>query len=438
MRSHPVHLTLFALVAFGLIGSALGQRPEDGEIDFEKKIRPSSDMRKDLSKGDVSANPKEKAHVQAINDQARMLVYPLYWRAIKPEVGKVNAVVDYFVSNLATYQRGRPATNTFIQLLCKEVITCCVEIIQHRDAKTIAGINAARILATIPQRRMERGMLLAEKTWIEETQPRLADGNAELLAETCLTLIADPKMTDGHRYWLYRCLASLLSLPTQAPPLLKAETVDKILVKAIDQIEKKVVFPKATSRQEVEGYKMLRQQAIIVLASAGRPVVGDKRPILVLARVAGGDTDLDPAPRLTERIEATIGLARMGSASAKLADIQMDYAMGAIVSTVIEFGRQGNGNRAEPPIKRLRPWKVDAARLNEALDELKASVKAPRYVQDAIKECQSKVLSDLEKDNNLSKFNELNDWLTSNAPPSKALFKSDPKTTIKGAAAAPE
>ena len=437
MRSHPVRLTLFALMALGLIGPVLGQRPEDGEIEFEKKIRASRVMREQLRKGEVSANPKEKEQVEAINHTARMIVYPLYWRTVdKAEVTKVNVVVDEFATKLADLQRFRPNTNAFIPLLCKEVIARCVEVIQHTSAKPITGINAARILATIPQRRMDRGALQSEKTWVEETQPRLTDGNAEVLAEACLTLLADAKMTDGHRYWLYRCLASLLSLPAQTPPLLKAETVDKILVKALDQIDKKVVFPKATPRQEVEGYKMLRQQAIIVLASARRPTVGEKgRPILVLARIAGGDTDLAPPPRLSERIEAAIGLAHMGAASAKLADIQMDYAMGAIVSTVVEFGRQGNDNLALPAIKRLRPWKVDAARLSEAIDELKANVKAPPYVQEAIKECQSKVLNDLER-NNPSKFNELADWPT--RPTSKSLFKSDPTTTIKGAAAAPE
>ena len=438
MRSHPVRLSLFALMALGLIGPALAQRPEDGEIEFEKRLRVSRIMREQLRKGELSANPKEKEHVTAIDDTARTIVYPLYWRTIppKPEAGKINAVVDDFVSKLADLQGRRPNTNPFIQLLCKEVIVRCVEIIQHPRGKPIAGINAARILATIPQRRMDRGALVSEKTWIEETQPRLADGNAEFLAETCLTLIADPKMTDGHRYWLYRCLASLLSLQVQTPSLLKVETVDKILVKSLEQIAKKVVFPKATPRQEVEGYKMLRQQAVIVLASARRPTVGDKgRPILVLARIAGGDTDITPAPRLSERVEAAIGLAHMGVASAKIADVQMDYVMGAIVSTVIEFGKQGNGNLAEIPIKRQHPWKVDAIRLSEALDELKLGVKAPRYVPDAIGECQSKVLSDLEK-NLTCKFNELADWPTK--PTSKALFKSDPTTTIKGVAAAPE
>ena len=277
--------------------------------------------------------------------------------------------------------------------------------------------------------------MVSEKIWFDETQPRLADGNAEFLAESCLTLLNDAKITDGHRYYLYRCLASLVGLTGQPAPILKPETIDKILLKALEQVEKKVVFPKATMRQEIEGYKMLRQQAILVLAAGMKPVVGDKRPILALARIAGGDTSITPAPRLSERIEASIALARMGAAASKNADIQMDYAMGAIVSAVIEFGKQGNDNFEKKAIERLRPWKVEAARMSEALDELKLAVKAPAYVPDAIKECQGKVLSDLEK-NLRSKFNELADWTSK--PASTSLFKSDPATTIKGAAPAPE
>ena len=338
-------------------------------------------------------------------------------------------------AKLTELQRYRPNTNALIPLLCKDVIVRCVEIINHPDGKRIAGINAVRMLALIPHRRQERGVSIAEKTWFDETQPRLADGNAELLAETCLTLLANAKITDGHRYYLYRCLASLISLSAQPSPLLKPETIDKILLKALEQVEKKVVFPKAAMRQEVEGYKMLRQQAILVLAAGRRPVVGDKRPILALARIAGGDSDISPAPRLTERVEASIALARMGAVASKNADIQLDYAMGAIVSTVIEFGKQGNDNIEKKAVERLRPWKADAARLSEALDEHKLAVKAPAYVAEAVKECLGKVLSDLEKGTS-SKFNELADWTSK--PTSTSLFKSDPTTTIKGAATAPE
>jgi len=427
------------LLAFGLIGPALGQRPEDGEAALEKKERASRKMRIDLHKGELIPNVKDKDHLEAIEVTARMSVYPLFWNtAGRPEVGKVNAIVDDFVKKLGDLQAKRPATNPFIHLLCKEVIERANEVIVHPNGRPLAGINAARLLAAITQRRADRtGTPVAEKVWVDETLPRLAEGNGQLLAETCLTLINDPKMTDGHRYYLYRCLASLLALPPQTPPLLKSETVEKILQKATEQVEKKVVFPKATPRQEVEGYKMFRQQAVVVLAAGRRPTVGEKsRPILALARIAAADADLAPAPRLSERIEAAVGLARMGVASAKIGDIDMDYAAGAVVATVVEFGRQANANKDSDSTRRLRPWRVDAARLGEALDELKVAVKTP-YVQNAIKECQDKVLGELEKTiSSPAAVEKLVDWLANNAPQGKSLFKSDPTSTIKGAAAA--
>jgi hypothetical protein len=437
MHSHPVRLVLLVLAAFGLIGSASAQRPEDGEIDFEKKIRKTQTMRNQLRKGELVANPKDKEHVEAVEDTARSLVYPLYWKTTnKPEIGKVNLIVEDFAAKLFDINRSRPNTNSFIQMTCKDVIDRSVEIIKHPQSKPIAGINAARMLTIIVQRRAPGGVVVAEKLWVEETRPRLADGNAEHLAEACLSLLAEPKLTDGHRYYFYRCLSSLLSLP-QSPPLLKPETVDKILQKATDQVEKKAVYPKATPRQEVEGYKMFRQQAVLVLAAGRKPTTGNKiQPILTLARVAAADADLVPAPRLTERVEAAIGLARMGSASAKLPDIQMDYAASAIVAAVIEFGKQANPNINALATTRLQPWKVEAARLNEALDELKLSVKTP-YVQDAMRECQGKVLSSIEA-GRIGDVGQLADWATTNPPPAKSLFKSDPASTFKGVAPAPE
>ena len=437
MHSHPVRLVLLVLAAFGLFGSASGQRLEDGEVTFETKIRKSQALRNQLRKGELVANPKDKEHVEAVEDTARGIVYPLYWKTTnKPEISKVNLVVEDFAARLVELNRYRPNANPFIQMTCKEVIDCSVEIIKRPESKPIAGINAARLMSLIVQRRAPGGVVIAEKLWVEETRPRLADGNAEQLAEACLSLLAEPKLTDGHRYYFYRCLSSLLSLP-QSPPLLKPETVDKILQKATEQIEKKAVFPKATPRQEVEGYKMLRQQAVVVLAAGRKPVAGDKlRPILLLARVAAADTDLVPAPRLPERVEAAIGLARMGSASAKLPDVQMDYAASALVAAVIEFGKQANPNISAPATTRLQPWKVEAARLNEALDELKLSVKTP-YVQDAIRECQGKVLGDLEK-GLVCQVGQLADWATTNPPLAKSLFKSDPASTFKGVAPAPE
>ena len=114
----------------------------------------------------------------------------------------------------------------------------------------------------------------------------------------------------------------------------------------------------------------------------------------------------------------------------------MDYAASAIVAAVVEFGTKANPNVTAGATTRLQPWKVEAARLNEALDELKLSVKTP-YVQDAIRECQGKVLNDLER-GVVCQVGQLADWSTTNPPPAKSLFKSDPASTIKGAAPAPE
>jgi hypothetical protein len=232
---------------------------------------------------------------------------------------------------------------------------------------------------------------------------------------------------DGVRYFLFRTLASLLGVPRQMPPLVKQETEDKAYEVAARQVEKKVHFPKATPRQEVEGYKYLRLQAVRVLAQSRSPVAGKERPGLVLARVAGNDENVVPPPRIEERVEAAIGLARM--AAAKTPNFQPDYAAYQVGWAVAYFGDLAKGDLGGYPPTRLRPWKVDAARLNEALDVLKAEVKVP-YVQKVVGQCQGMVLSALER-NSEGNANALEDWLGTNEPPSKSLFAGDDEAVVK-------
>ena len=258
-----------------------------------------------------------------------------------------------FESRLSQMTKYKSSTEVFQQMFCRQVAERMQEVILR--GKPIAGISAARMLAAIPERRQERGSLQTEKVWADEVQPRLAEGNAEYMAEVMLSLVDNPKVNDGVRYYMLRGLASLLALPRPTQPLLKKETEEKILPSAMKLVEKKGVFPKATPRGEVEGFKILRREAIKVVAQYRTPIVGKERPALILARVAGNDQGIVPAPRLDERIEAAIGLARMTAGAAKFPDFQPDYAMFQIASCVGEFGNQADRNRDAKTTARLRP-----------------------------------------------------------------------------------
>jgi hypothetical protein len=401
---------------------ARAQRLEDGEIEFDQKFRKTKEIRKDLFNGSIQPDPKNKDHLEAIDMQAKAVTYPLVWRtqSARPKDGDVGRIVDFLEADLNTLNKFRANTQALQSLYVKQVIERAVEAAQK--GKPIASLNAARLLSRIPARRVDRGFRVGEKEWAEEVMPRLAEGGGEQLALGCLTLLEDPKCNDGNRYYLFQTLADLLSMPRQPNPLVKPETLEKVCAAAAKFVQKPVHFPRATPRGDVEGYKMMRLQAVKALGRAGAPAVGKERPALVLARVAADDERIVPAPRIEERVEAVIGLGRMGPGAAKVNDYQADYAAAQICRGVADFGTTASGNLDSKPVVKLRPWKVDAGRMIEALNTLKESVKVP-YVQEAVKQCVA-VLAPVEA-GRVTDANVLNDWLGNNPPQARSLFRGE-------------
>jgi hypothetical protein len=425
-------LLLFAAVVLSVFSprAVHGQRLEDGQREYENKARATRSLRVDLFKGVSAADPGNKTHQEAADIAAKEVAYPLYWRTVgnqAPPPGKMNELVNEFESRLAQMTKFKAATSIFQQMYCRQVIERAQEVILR--GKPIAAINAARMLAAIPARGLERGFLQSESAWVDDVLPRLAEGNAETLANAALTLLGTPKMNDGTKYYLLRTLSNLVGLPKQTKPLLKPETEEKAIAAAIKLVETKKAFARATPRAEVEGYKMLRCEAVRVVAASRTPVVGDKeRPALTLARVAANDASIVPSPRINERIEAVIGLARMGATAAKFPDYQPDGAAEQIARAVRDFGIQADANREAKADLRSRAWKVDASRMLEALDVLKANVKNA-YVQEVVKQCVA-VLAPIEN-GGAGNGGNLGDWLSSNASPAKSVFKSGGDSTIK-------
>src|SRR5204862_5746738 len=108
--------------------------------------------------------------------------------------------------------------------------------------------------------------------------------------------------------------------------------------------------------EEVDGYRLLRREALRALAQTHAPALGEKyRPALSLVRFVGNDARVAPPPRLDERLEAAIGLARMRPAK----EYQPDYAAYEIGRFVVEFGSAANREitTSTPAAQRKRPWK---------------------------------------------------------------------------------
>jgi hypothetical protein len=435
------HLVLVLAIPLLSLGIARAQRLEDGEVEFNrsKKVRDGRRLANQLFKGDLRADANDKTHQEAVDIAAKETVYSLKWFSDSRNIerGKINKVVEAFTGDLNRMSKFNSKTAEMQQLFCRQVMDRVPEVVQK--GKVIAGVNAAMLLYRMVERREERGSVQSEKTWVEEVMPRLADGNGEHLANVVLALLkeqdarADDKQgskgreNQGVRYYLYKTAASLLGLPVKTP-LLKKETEDRLVQAALDFVEKPRPFPRNTPIEEVDGYRALRREAIRVLAAAPSATVGDKgKPALALARIAVGDESVKPPPHVTERAEAAIGLARLVARNAGKGDLQADYAAAAIARGVHAFAINANANYEKKGLSRSRPWKVDAARLFEAIDALKGSKDA--YVNNAVKQCLS-VLEQVERNNNAPAA-ALGEWLATNAPASKSLYRGDEATTVK-------
>jgi hypothetical protein len=442
--SLPGRSLLLAALVLAVGASARAQRLDDGESTLQEKGKKTRLLRVDLFKGTTTADPKDKDHQEAAAIAAKEVTYPLYWNTSGLEMPApmvMYRLVDTFRSRLNQMTKFKAATAVYQQMYCRQVMDCAQEVLlksrmaaggrEELITKPIAAINAARILASIPERGLDRGAPQSDKSWADDMAPRLAEGNGEHLATIALGLLEHPQVAknDGTRYWLLRTLASLVSLTKITPGLLKKDTEEKAIAAAMKIVDKKVVFPKATPRQEVEGYKMLRREAIRVVAAGGVPMLsGKERPALTLARIAGRDPEVVPPPRLEEQLDAAMGLARMGAVAAKFPDYQPDYTVVQIALTVRDFAIQADASTAKVIDPRKRPWKVDAAKLIEALEALKSGVKNT-YVQDAVKQCLN-VVTLIEKGDQGNGAN-LGDWLAANPSPAKTVIKGADDTAVK-------
>src|SRR5206468_687961 len=136
-------------------------------------------------------------------------------------------------------------------------------------------------------------------------------------------------------------------VPKQDPDLLK-DGRDKIAreVLAFTEELNKRKFPVAGSQLVVEGFKALRREAVRVIARYPSPFLGNKEhPALFLAQIAGNDKRLNYEPRLDERLEASIGLARMQATGPIAGGYNPDYAAEMIARFLRDFAIKATPER---------------------------------------------------------------------------------------------
>jgi hypothetical protein len=415
---------LFGLAVGVLLAGPFGvlraQTLSDGFKALDDKYRSHRTFIAQLFKGQGQADPNDKSQVEAIDIYARYNTYRVYLEPLEGQPGKIDKAFKEFEGDIADINKNKPATQPLADIYREKVRIHALEVIQHDKAKPIHKIHNARILAKVAE---------------------LGEGK---LAETLCELIRDEKggdkdstkkdgLNDGVRYYALRGLHTLLAQasPQQMQPLLSQEEKGKCAEAILQLLERKPNVPAKPTTQELDGYRLLRREAIRALGEIRTPAFSDKvRPALVLARIAGNDERIQPPPRLDERMEASIGLARMVSAQGK--NYEPDYAAGQIAKCVGKVAQQVTEERNADTKEHRHPWKVLAARLNEALAALKADSGKNAYVADVCNR-GTKVLQRIATGRGVEAGDVT--WFTTNQsdPPSKELFKGDADSAVKPA-----
>jgi hypothetical protein len=400
------------------LGAARAQTLSDGWNVLDNKWRTHRGTLRDLFKGTLQADPSNTAHVEAIDTQARYVTYRVYLDHLEGQPSRIEKAYKEFDGDVKDITTGKvpQAMQPLAELYRDKVRVHALEVIQFDKAKPIHKIHNARILA------------------------RVADlGQGKQLAETLVVVLQDEKQNDAVHYYALRGLRSLLALAQkqQSPPLLTKEEEAKCAEAIIAFLTRKPNLPAGAPQREIDGFRIYRREGVRALAQIHTPAFSDKvRPALTLARFAGADESIQPPPRVDERMEAALGLARMSSAQNK--QYQPDYAAGMIARSLGAFFTEAESER-ERTTDRTRPWKIDATHLMEALAALKEDSGKNAYVSQVV-DRGTRLLTGIVKGGQLDAGQKT--WFTTSQsdPPTTELFKGAADTAVKSAkpAEAPE
>ncbi len=349
---------------------------------------------KDLTNN--KASPKENA--DAVDVLAQWHTFRVTWN----DVQSTTSVMTRVINELDTFldDANKNKATALLEAFTSRAVEHLKLVLQND--RHIARLNGARILARLA------------KAGQEET--------ADLLAET----IADPQQNDAVKYYAFQGLRELFAQANQPNPTVfqgkgGKEREGRCLEALVKAASRNVPGADDLPQDEREGIRVVRREALHALAMNRRPAVTDDkgtlvlRPAQVLARAACADGFV-PEPRIDERVEAAIGVARQ---SPKAFDgYQADYAAYRLAWFTADFALASNS-------------KTSASRLIEAFEGMKgetASLKEGKYIADVLDQSLG-VLKTIERTGK-GEGRDLADWLASHQPPNKTLYKGVADSTI--------
>lgn len=383
------------------------------------RLQPARDFRNEKDLRRLADSPPAELDAKAqelLDSAAQYYAYRLTWTEEQNKTGGMSRLcndLDFMLQDFQKSARAGVKNDSVLKEFCKQLVVRLKEVMGN--PRVIARVNGARCLALV------------------------AENGYEDVADVLVELLQDPKQSDGVKYYALVGLKDLFKYAHQLEPVLMKNRTREVNATqaALAMVERK--GPATTSKEEIDGFRVLRREAVRALALTRYPALVEgktkekkviARPALTLLRVMAEPKRFTPEPRIDEQVEAAIGLARMQT---KLSpEYQPDYAAEHLARFVARFAQR---QQAEGK-KMTEPWKIDASRLSESLEVMKLEAtknakdkEAAKYVTEVFNRARP-VLDNIEKGQTANPTN-LSDWLVRNPSPSKTLFRGAPDTAIK-------
>jgi hypothetical protein len=376
--------------------------PSSGMDGLNAEYRKHKDMAAELIRGFRVANSREISHVDALDAQAKYVTYRFTWPPLQQTPGEIGKVYLYGVDNDVRYLlKGKPGTVAAIEIYAAKVAEHALEVLKTN--RLIARVNAARALA------------------------RLADLGPPELADALVSVLTDPDQGDAVKF---HAIHGLRVLAEQQPPVMSGEREKKAADALAAFINRNMTIADITRPEDVAGFRYVRREAVRALAQFRNPAVAaNGQAGITLLRMMAKDGFV-PSPRIDERVEAAIGVARYRPILDK--EYNPDYAIAQIGLFLEEFNRGATAARNQRVDEKLPPpfsWRVLASRLCDAIDVMRGDVTDDAYAVSLVTPCY-KLLANLEKDNNADP-EEILRVISTTPPPSGRLYKNIPDSTVK-------
>jgi hypothetical protein len=406
-----IFLLAVAGTALTVLGHARAQDLGDGWSRLDDKFRSVGARVRGFLSGSDRVDPNDMSQVEAIDVLAKTYTWGIYLRKFDTEKDGIKKEYDAFDKDIDKIlkSKDRDAMQPLAEVLRDKVRVHALEVIQLKEARPIHKIYNARVL------------------------DKIAELGQPALAGTLITILQDSQQNDAVRYYTLEAMGTLLSQvqPGQGDPMLSKDQQSKCAEALIAFLEQKKGPDKNAPVEEIDGFRLLRREAVRTLAKIHTPAFSDKvRPALVLARFAGNDERIQPPPRIDERVEAAMGLARM--VQGRDNRYQPDYAAGQIAKCLGAFAFAAQNERNNQKEVKTHPWRVQAALLKEALETMKKNYEKNDYVArlaDRGVGLVGKTIASSTIDPN-----ELTWWRSQQSDPAhKELFQGSPDSTVKPA-----